>query len=92
MSKKYAVELKARRIGNGFILTGHIEANGGHEKLDETFYPDMASLDGGLTAILSTAEQVADGIKASSAAAYITMTGWPSLFSSEDEEDEEDDD
>lgn len=97
MAKKYAVEFKARRIGNGFILTGHIEANGGHKKIDETFYPDMPSLDVGLTAILSTAEQVAESIKGSTSA-YPSLIHWSSIFrgdsfdGEEDDEDEGDDD
>ena len=92
MARKYAVEFKARQIGNGFILTGHVQSdNGGAEALEETFYPSLAALDAGISDVLSTAEQVAEGIKA----AEVFMPRFTSFLwggSPGDEDDDGDDD
>lgn len=91
MAKKYAVEIKARKIGNGFLLTGHVQSeNGGHKELEETFYPSLPALDAGISDVLSTAEQVAEAIKAQSPSGFYTI-GLGTLWGNSDESDGDED-
>lgn len=91
---KYAMQLTVRKIGNGYILNGAVQAdNGGQKKLEELFYRTPSELDMGISTILSTAESVAADIKAQPASIFGSIVWGPTLgFGSTTDEDDDDDD
>lgn len=84
---KYAMQLTIRKIGNGYLLTGVVQAeNGGQKKLEELFYRTPNELDAGISTILCTADSVAADIKAQPASIF-SQIQWFSPYKDDDDDD-----
>lgn len=64
MSALFTPHPNVRKIGNGFVVTGHVERDGGYSEFPEEYFPDLQALDMAISERLSDTESRAASIEA----------------------------